>query len=536
MVNRLKPIPQEKSPEDSSASSNRRSDNSVNVLPEAPSRLVGHGPISVIDIGSNSVRLVTYERLSRSVTPVFNEKALCGLGRGLAETGRLDEAAVENAIAALHRFKVISDQLGSVEILVVATAAAREATNGAEFIERVSEICDAEPMLLSGQDEARYSAYGILAGFYNADGVMGDMGGGSLEIADIKGETLNEGMTFPLGGLRLQDLSGNKLSKALNIADKELADNEILKAGKGRAFYAVGGTWRSLAYLHMRQNNYPLRVLHNYAVPAKKMRAFCEEIIKADPEKIEMIEFISKSRAVLLRYGAAVLLKIIEQMKPSEIVISALGVREGLLYAQLGDLQRAEDGLIAGAETLSLLRSRSPDNTIELFEWTSSLFKAVGFEENASQKRLRKAACLLADVGWRAHPDYRGDQSLNTIAHAALVGIDHPGRAFISLAVYLRHEGQRNDKSLPKLLSLLTDEDMRIRARLLGLAFRTAHLISASTAGTLLKSDFIESEGTLILEIDEELAAHVGERLVRRLNQIGKLIDIKVKIELSDWD
>lgn len=535
MVTQLNPIRPKKSPDKFEAASNRRPDNTINVLPEAPSRLVGHGPISVIDIGSNSVRLVTYERLSRSPAPIFNEKALCGLGSGLSETGNLDEDAVENAIAALHRFKVISDQLGSVELLVVATAAVREALNGEEFIKRVSEICDTEPKLLSGRDEAHYSACGILSGFYNVDGVMGDMGGGSLEIADIANDFIGEGMTFPLGGLRLQDVSGNKPLKAVSIAADLLANNKILKAGKGRAFYAIGGTWRSLAYLHMRQNNYPLRVLHDYTVSAKKMANFCEMIIKTDLNDIKMIEVISKSRTSLLQYGAAVMLKIIEEMKPSEIITSALGVREGLLYAQLGDVARSEDGLIAGAETLSVLRSRSPDNTIELFEWTSSLFKAVGFNETPSQTRLRKAACLLADVGWRAHPDYRGEQCLNTIAHAAFVGIDHPGRAFIALAAYFRHEGQMNDKDLPALVSLLKDEDMRMRARLLGLAFRTAHLLSASMAGTLLKSDFSRDGDTLILEIDEELAAHVGERLIRRLNQIEKLIGFEVVIRLSDW-
>ena len=523
-----------KSPNSSKASSNQDEKSLTNIEQDAQSHLVGHGPISVIDIGSNSVRLVTYERLSRSPSPIFNEKALCGLGSGLAETGMLDEDAVENAIAALHRFKVIADQLGSVELWVIATAAAREASNGADFIERVSEICEVEPILLSGRDESRYSAHGILSGFYNVDGVMGDMGGGSLELADIKGDEISEGMTFPLGGLRLQDVSGNKPSKAYAVASELLADNTILKTGKGRAFYAIGGTWRSLAYLHMRQNDYPLRVLHNYIIPAKKMASFCEMIIETETSEIKMIDAISKNRSSLLRYGAAVLLKIIEEMKPSHIVTSALGVREGFLYARLGNEHQAEDGLIAGAETLSKLRSRSPDNTMELFEWTSSLFKAVGLDETPEQLRLRKAACLLVDVGWRAHPDYRGEESCNTIAHAAFVGIDHPGRVFISLAAYFRHEGQQSDKNLPQLSKLLTDEDMRMRARLLGLAFRIAHLISASTAGTLLKSEFVNEKGLLILDLDRELVAHVGQRLMRRLSQIKKIIDINVEIRISD--
>jgi len=535
VVKRLNPILQKRSPD----TAKKRGDHSHARASDVPLLNISgdhacYGPISVIDIGSNSVRLVTYEYLARSPVPIFNEKALCGLGSGLSDTGKLDDEAIAAAIAVLRRFKAISDQLGAKGLLMVATAAVREASNGESFMARVAEICGSEPIVLSGQDEALYSGYGILAGFHDADGVMGDMGGGSVEIADIRNASIGKGATFALGGLRLQERSGDKPVRAAVLAGKALSGNKILKAGKARTFYAIGGTWRSLAYLHMHQNNYPLRVLHHYAVPAKKMAAFCEMIINSELTAIEKIEMISKSRAPLLHYGAAVLLKIIEHMKPSQIVISALGVREGLLYAQLNDEERAQDGLIAGAEILSSLRARSPENARELFQWSGSLFVAAGFSETPAQTRLRKAACLLADVGWRAHPDYRGEQSLNTIAHAALVGIDHPGRAFIALAVYFRHEGQGNDKNLPELANLIADEEMYLRARLLGFAFRTAHLISASMAGTLLKSEFTRREDTLVLAISHDLAAHVGERMMRRLNQISKLINRKVEVQLVD--
>ena len=502
------------------------------MVPDSRSRLAGHGPLSVIDIGSNSVRLVTYERLSRSPAPIFNEKALCGLGSGLGETGRLNDKAVDDAMAVIRRFKAISDQLGSVQLLVLATAAAREATNGDTFIKKVEAVCGTEPLLLSGADEARYSGYGILSGFYKPDGIMGDMGGGSLEIADIANNKVGEGATYPLGGLRLQDMSGKSALKAMQIAEQLLAKSPILAAGKERPFYAIGGTWRSLAYLHMRQNNYPLRVLHHYEVPAKKMASFCEQVVKTELGQIRQIEVVSKNRAQLLPYGAAVLLKVIEEMKPASVIISALGVREGLLYEQLSAEQCQEDGLLAGAEDLSLLRSRSPMNTFELIEWTATLFSSAGLVERDDQARLRKAACLLSDLGWRAHPDYRGEQCLNTIAHAAFISIDHPGRAFIALSAYLRHEGPQDSAALPALTALLDNPDMRLRAHLLGLAFRIAHLICASMSGTLLKTHFSREGDTLFLNMDKSLAAHLGERLNRRMMQMKKLIDIKTEIRL----
>lgn len=498
------------------------------------SRLPGYGPLSVIDIGSNSVRLVTYERLSRSPTPIFNEKSLCGLGSGLSQTGELKQSAIDDALSVIHRFKTISDQLGSVDLIVLATAATREATNGGAFIERVAEICKTRPYVLSGSDEARFSGYGILAGFHEPDGVMGDMGGGSLELADIRDGAVGEGATYPLGGLRLRDMSDNKPLRAAAIAGELLAGSDILKAGAGRTFYAIGGTWRSLGSLHMRQNDYPLRVLHHYEVPAEKMAAFCELILKSDIETIRQIESVSKSRTVLLRFGAAVLLAVIRKMQPSVVIMSALGVREGVLYDQLSEDVRVEDGLIAGAEDLSLLRSRSPKNTYELIEWTDSLFQVAGLQETKEQKRLREAACLLSDIGWRAHPDYRGEECLNTISHAAFIGVDHPGRAFIALSAYFRHEGQFENGVMPPLASLITQPGMMNRARLLGFAFRIAHLLTASMAGTLLKTRFTREDDMLILELDQIFTTHIGERLTRRIAQISKLLDRKVEIRVRD--
>lgn len=535
MANPLKPIPLERSRDRSSRRDATRDTKILTVLPDAPSRISGYGPISIIDIGSNSVRLVAYERLSRSPTPIFNEKALCGLGRGLAETGMLNDDAVESAIAAIHRFKAISEQLNCVELLVIATAAVREADNGDEFIERVTELTDVVPHVLSGQDEAHYAALGVVSGIYEPDGVVGDMGGGSLELVDVHHDTLGEGMTFALGGLRLKEEASDNVKEGLNISQKTLKGNSILEAGEGRTFYAVGGTWRALAHLYMNQNNYPLHVLHNYTVEPAEMDSFCKSLIRQELSEIKKIGVVSKSRAQLLQYGAAVLLAILEVMKPSAVVISVLGVREGFLYDQLKEADIAEDGLIAGARELSLLRSRSPDNAIELIDWTDNLFDALGLFETKQQQRLRETACLLADVGWRVHPDYRGEQSINTISHASLIGITHAGRAFVSLSAYFRHQGQLDENELPPVATLLENEDMRLRARLLGVAFRLAHLISASMEGVLPETGFEMDDQSLQFVISEDQAAHVGERMIRRLGQIGKLLDMETRIKVKDW-
>jgi exopolyphosphatase / guanosine-5'-triphosphate,3'-diphosphate pyrophosphatase len=205
----------------------------------AQGRLTGRKPVSVVDIGSNSVRLVVYEGLVRAPTVLFNEKVLCGLGKGLADSGRLNLKAVDNALAALRRFKALSHQAGATEMYVIATAAAREASNGPEFISQAEALLGVSIRVLSGREEAYYSALGVISAFYKPDGIAGDLGGGSLELVDVQDRQIGNGITLPLGGLRLSDMSDGSLAKAQKIAKQQLANADLLAAGKGRLFYAM---------------------------------------------------------------------------------------------------------------------------------------------------------------------------------------------------------------------------------------------------------------------------------------------------------
>ena len=145
-------------------------------------------PVAIVDIGSNSVRLVAFDNLDRSPIPAFNEKSLCALGNGVFSTGRLSKNGMEKALSALKRFRVLIDIMGITDVHVIATAAARDATNGPEFLSAAQDaLGGAEVKLLSGQREAQLSAFGVLSGVHNPDGVVGDLGGGSLELIDVKG-------------------------------------------------------------------------------------------------------------------------------------------------------------------------------------------------------------------------------------------------------------------------------------------------------------------------------------------------------------
>jgi exopolyphosphatase/guanosine-5'-triphosphate,3'-diphosphate pyrophosphatase len=490
----------------------------------AQGRLDYGPPVAVIDIGSNSVRLVVYEGVTRSPTPLFNEKTLAGLGREVQTKGLLPSDAIERAIDALKRFRALCDTMRVERLWVLATAACRDARNGKDFIAKAEEICRTKIDVISGQREAELTAYGVVSGFHRADGIVGDLGGGSLELVDVHGSRIRPGVTLPLGGLALQDRAGRSIKKAEKIVKAALEQTDLLRGGEGRTFYAVGGTWRSLAQLHMAQTGYPLHVLHGYVIRAKEALEFSRLVRRVDQESLSQIEVVNSARRPLLPYAALVLEHIVREAEPRDVVFSALGVREGLLYSLLGAEDRKSDPLLAAARELNWLRSRSPQHGEELIAWTDAFMATSGIDENAEEKRLRHAACLLADIGWRAHPDYRGEQTLSVIAHAAFVGIDHPGRAYLALAIFFRHAGLLHDEELSPRIRELASTRTLDRARVLGAALRVAYLVSASQPGVLERTPLRVERHRLVLRLQGECAALAGERLSSRLKQLARLV------------
>jgi exopolyphosphatase / guanosine-5'-triphosphate,3'-diphosphate pyrophosphatase len=484
-----------------------------------------HGPpLAVIDIGSNSVRLVVYEGLSRSPTALFNEKALCGLGREVQSTGLLAADAVEQALAALKRYRALCTTMGVKKILAIATAACRDAKNGRAFIKLAERTIRTEIDILSGVREAELTALGVVSGVHQGDGVVGDLGGGSLELVDVHGNRTRRGLTRPLGGLALADISAKSLKKAEKFVKKTLGGLPVLRGCEDRTFYAVGGTWRALARLHMWQTGYPLRVMHGYAIAAEDALEFARLVHRVNVETLSNIEIVANARRPLLAYAALVLEYALRIGKPRRVMFSALGVREGLLYSLLKQKDQEKDALIEAARGLNQLRSRSPRHGEELIEWTDRFMASSGLDETGEEHRLRHAACLLADIGWRAHPDYRGEQSLNIIAHAGFTAIDHPGRAYLALAVFYRHVGLVMDDELSPRLRELASTRMLDRARVLGAAMRLAYVVSAAMPGVLSRTPLAVERHRLALHLPGEFAALGGERILNRLRSLARLI------------
>jgi exopolyphosphatase / guanosine-5'-triphosphate,3'-diphosphate pyrophosphatase len=481
--------------------------------------------VAVIDIGSNSVRLVVYESMTRSLVSLFNEKTLCGLGREVQTTGLLAPDAVARALTSLRRFRALCRVMKVGRVYAIATAACRDATNGPDFIAKAERICGVKIEILSGPREAKLSALGVVSGVHRPDGIVGDLGGGSLELIDVRGNRLHSGVTLPLGSLALQDSSHKSLKRAERIVRTDISAVAQLKAGRGRNFYAVGGTWRSLARIHIIQSGYPLRVMHGYSIPAADALDFVQRLRRlASANMLADIEVVADARRPLLTYAALVLEYIIRVAQPKTIVFSTFGVREGLLYEMLPQAERGKDGLICAAQSLNELLSRSSRHAEELIGWTDRLVRTVRLRETGEDRRLRHAACLLSDIGWRVHPDHRGEQTLHLILNGNFGTVSHQGRAFIALAVFYRYAGLSQENEPPAFMHELVPPSLVERARVLGAALRVAHLISAARPGVLPATHFRSRGRKLTLVFEHRMVDLVADRVGSRFKQFARLV------------
>lgn len=491
------------------------------------------GRFGIVDLGSNSVRLVVYAAAVRNPVLVFNEKVLCGLGRTLSSTGRLDPKGIDRALDALRRFIALREQIGIRKLIVAATAAVRDAEDGPEFLARAEKVCGFKIQLVSGAEEARLSAQGVLSGIPDADGVVGDLGGASLELVGVAGgKRLGVGETLPLGPLRIMDQAKNDLSAAEAIVEKSLKGLDLLKECQGRRLYVVGGAWRNLARIHMAQRNYPIHVLHQYVIPARDAADIAKVIEKLGPKTLAQIPDISERRIDTLPFGALVLEKLIAAMKAKEVVVSAYGLREGILFDQLDRKEQNKDPLIEGCRDLADRLSRFPEHGEELTRWTAPLFSDEALGESREQARLRRAACILADIGWYVHPDYRAHHSMTQILLAPFSGVDHAGRLFLARVGYHRHEGRGEPELIGNLAGILTETE-NYRSMVLGLALRLAFTLCAATTGMLPKTKLEIARNTVTLVVPRRYEALLGEVVQKRLSALARAIDRKGEMRVG---
>jgi len=490
-----------------------------------PSARNAKGRVAVVDIGSNSVRLVVYESLSRTTSTVHNEKAICSIGRDIVNTGLLHKEGCELALESLKRFRVLAEKLGVAVREAVATAAVRDAANGPEFVRRAEAAWAAPVRVLSGKEEAHFAAQGVIAAIPDADGLAADLGGGSLDMAMVKAGRTSEPGSLPFGPLRLIDLAKGDTEKARQLVDGELAKLPQLRTLDNRTLYAVGGIWRSLARVDILRERYPLHMLQHYTIPFGRALELCNVLAKQSRKSLELMSAVSKRRTELLPYGAVVLHRLLMAARFKEVVICANGLREGLLYDKLPDEERAKDPLIDFAAIENARLSRSPAHALEMFHWSSPLFG----DENAEHRRLRQAACLLSDIGWRRHPDYRARGTYEEVLYLPFAGADHHAREFIATCVYHRYSGDEDipdDLDVPGLLGKQDGE----RVLCVGLAARVAFDLSASASGELPNYRLRLTPSKVLLEVPKRRSVIADETVSRRLASLASAMGRKAEI------
>jgi exopolyphosphatase/guanosine-5'-triphosphate,3'-diphosphate pyrophosphatase len=497
----------------------------MTALPDSPP-----AQAAVIDVGSNSVRMVLYRLEGRAVWTVFNEKVLAGLGRDMPRTGRLSEPGVIDAMAALKRFAAVLEGVRPDLTFIAATAAVREAQDGPEFCERVAAETGLRIRVLTGEEEARASALGVLSGAPDATGTTADMGGTSLELTRIGDGKVMGGVTLALGPFALSDGRTFDAERVRALVAKRL--KPARSAHGDRRLHAVGGAWRSLAQLHMAISDYPLKVVHQYAMSAADAREVARFAARQSRASLEKSPGISRRRAETLPYAALVLEGLIEHLGFEEISFSAWGVREGLLFEALGAKTLAVDPLLAGTEALGARQGVSPGlpgavaGWIDV--WARSLPSAFGAGRDAV---LTRAACNLCDLGARLHPDHRVELAFDQVLRASIPGQTHVERAFLAAAISARYGGPSGTPE-PATIERLLKDDLRARARALGLAIRLACDLSGRSPQLLANAGLVVEDGTLRLSANPAYADMLlGEQTRRRARALAEALGAELVIE-----
>ncbi len=483
---------------------------------------------AVIDIGSNSVRLVVYRLEGRAIWTVFNEKVLAGLGRDLGDGGKLNPEGVAQTLAALKRFRAVLEAVKPAETFIAATAAVREAKDGAAFVEKIRAETGFSTRVLSGEEEARYAAVGVLAGTPEATGVVGDLGGASLELIRLEQTGAGLGVTLPLGPFSLGLSDGFDLERVRRLCAQRLAP--VAEAFKTDVFHAVGGAWRNLALLHMRMSDYPLHVVHQYSISRAEALDAARLVAHQSRSSLDRIEGMSKKRSETLPYAAVVLEQLIEALDLKRVEISAYGVREGLLFEAMPPGVRRLDPLIEGCASLGARQGVADELGAALDTWLAPAFSALPPCFGARDPVLASAACRLADLGARLHPDHRADLVFEQVLRAPIAGQTHAERAFLAAAAFARHATAFNPPEMGVLERLLSPARIK-RARALGAGIRLGCDLSGRSAPLLSHSHLTIDKGDLLLTADPGYAdLLLGEQTAKRAGALAGLLGLKLKI------
>jgi exopolyphosphatase/guanosine-5'-triphosphate,3'-diphosphate pyrophosphatase len=494
----------------------------------APNSSRHSGRVGIVDIGSNSIRLVVYEQASRSPLPVFNEKVLSALGRDLQSTNRLNPEGVALALDNLERFVTLARNMDVARLDLLATAAVRDAEDGEEFVAEVRRRTGETVRIVTGKEEAQLSGLGVICGMPDADGIMGDLGGGSLELMALEKGSLGASATLPLGPLRLAPAGLGKRT-VREVVDQALSGVKWLTQYRGRTFFPVGGAWRAFARVHMEQTDYPLHVIHEYRITGREARDIADMLSHQSLKSLEKIVGLSRRRLETLPVALVVLERLLAILQPKWIRFSAFGLREGFFFSNLPEAEQKRDPLLVHAQDECARWRRFELMPEEIHQWISPLFA----DETAAEARLRRAACLMGDLAWAEHPDYRAEQALLRVLRMPVPGIDHKERALLALALMWRYKSGVRGPDATMALNLIEDDWAAVAQRI-GTSLRLAYNLSGGAPGLLTQTALRRERGNITLVVPPHLRNQLGEVTERRLAAVAEAFDAKPAIVFGE--
>ena len=477
----------------------------------------------ILDIGSNSVRLVVFSGTKRVPEPVFNEKVLCGLGRGVGDTGLLSDKAITLALKSLKRFRLVADTMGISQVHAVATSAVREAKNGADFVAVAEAATGFKIHVISGEEEAELAAQGVFCGEPTAKGLVGDLGGGSLELVRVSRRRAHESVSLAIGPLMLESMFGKDFNAARAYVSAELDKIDWLHKCARSDMYMVGGAWRNISRLLLREKQEPLQILQGYRIGRKDMRRYLKVLSVMRPRDIPYAADIPSRRREVLPLAGIILDELVKKLKFSSLVLSSYGVREGLVYQSLPKKQQLEDPFLYSCRALGQERSRFPEHAEKLYAWTRPLLKAMSGSFGKSEERLHLAACYLSDIAWRAHPDFRAEYAVEQALHGHFMGVGHKGRSFVGLVLNQAYGADIEGSPIRYSLYQLEADEVH-RARVLGSGLRLAQRISAGTLSLLEECDLSFDGKTVTLSASDRFTSLMGDVVIKRQKELARLL------------
>jgi exopolyphosphatase / guanosine-5'-triphosphate,3'-diphosphate pyrophosphatase len=478
---------------------------------------------AIIDIGSNTVRLVIFDGSPRAPRVVLNEKVNARLGKGVVETGALAPKAEQTALAALKRYALLLQARQIRDVTTVATAAPRDAANGSAFLAAVAEL-GLKPRLLSGEAEALSAASGVIGAFPDAKGVVADLGGGSLELVHVADQTGDHGTSLPYGSLRLPQLLGEGPAAFSRALRKSITASGFACVA-GETLYLVGGSHRALARYAMQAESWPLDDPHGFALTRETAKLLCQSL--GSGKAPVPVPGLSTSRTASLPFTAALLLELIRAIDPAKIVFSSWGLREGLNYARLGDAARGQNPLIAGVADFAYAHGVGLALATIVAGWTANASR-IGAD---NQEDLRLASTILALAVQQAEPNLRADIAISWALRKRWIGISAEGRAMMAACALAQCGASVNRPEL----NALARPALLEQAILWGTAIRLSRRLGGGAAEPLSRSSLEIDGQSLILTIHSDRAGLINDAVRRELRNLAELQqrDPHVRIETA---